>query len=94
VLLTTQYLNEADALADRVTFIDGGRVIARGSPAELKARIGDRPADLTRLMLAIERAGIEPVDYQVRTPSLDDVYFALTGHDHAEQPADTLEAAR
>ena len=132
VLLTTQYLNEADALADRVTFIDGGRSIARGSPAELKARIGsrhaefalasadearqlaaelsafeaalsgnrmriaisDRPADLARLMLAIEHSGIEPVDYQVRTPSLDDVYFALTGHDHAGQPADTLEAAR
>ena len=132
VLLTTQDLNEADALADRVTFIDGGRVIARGTPAELKARtggrhtecamasadaarqlaaklsafeatlegnrvriaIGDRTADLARLMLAVEQAGIEPVDYQVRTPSLDDVYFALTGHDHAGQPTDTLEAAR
>jgi ABC-2 type transport system ATP-binding protein len=132
VLLTTQYLNEADALADRVTFIDGGRIIARGTPAELKARIGsrqaefamasadeagqlasalsafeatpegnrvsvaigDRAADLARLMLAVERAGVEPVDYQVRTPSLDDVYFTLTGRSHPEQRADTLEAAR
>ena len=56
--------------------------------------IGDRPADLARLMLAIEQAGLEPVDYQVRTPSLDDVYFALTGHDRTEQRADTLAAAR
>jgi hypothetical protein len=45
-------------------------------------------------MLAIEHAGIEPVDYQVRTPSLDDVYFAITGRSHVEQRADTLEAAR
>jgi oleandomycin transport system ATP-binding protein len=44
VLLTTQYLDEADALADLVTFIDGGRVIACGTPAELKARVGGRHA--------------------------------------------------
>jgi ABC-2 type transport system ATP-binding protein len=132
VLLTTQYLDEADALADRITFIDRGRVIARGTPAELKARvggrhveftltsaseaaqvaaklgafgatpgdhrvrvaIGDQPADLARLMQAMEHVGIEPVDYQVRTPSLEDVYFALTGRGRAGQPADTLEAAR
>ncbi len=40
VLLTTQYLEEADQLADRVCVIDGGRVTAEGSPAELKAGIG------------------------------------------------------
>ncbi|MEV5825632.1 ATP-binding cassette domain-containing protein [Spirillospora sp. NPDC052242] len=40
VLLTTQYLEEADALADAITVIDGGRVIAAGAPAELKRRIG------------------------------------------------------
>jgi ABC-2 type transport system ATP-binding protein len=132
VLLTTQYLNEADALADRITFIDGGRVVALGTPAELKARaggryaefvltspdqagqladwlaasgataddnrvrvaIGDRPADLGRLILAVEEADLEPVDYQVRTPSLDDVYFALAGHSRAEPEANPLEAAR
>jgi ABC-2 type transport system ATP-binding protein len=132
VLLTTQYLDEADALANRITFIDRGKVIARGTPAELKARvggrhveftltsagdakqlaarlssfgaipgdhrvriaIGDHSADLARLMQAMEHVGIEPVDYQVRTPSLDDVYSALTGHNHARQRADTLEVAR
>ncbi len=40
VFLTTQYLEEADQLADRVAIIDGGRIVADGSPAELKARIG------------------------------------------------------
>jgi ABC-2 type transport system ATP-binding protein len=39
-LLTTQYLDEADRLADRIAVIDAGRVIARGTPAELKARVG------------------------------------------------------
>jgi ABC-2 type transport system ATP-binding protein len=40
VLLTTQYLDEADTLADDVVVLDHCRVIAQGSPAELKARIG------------------------------------------------------
>ncbi|MFI5717947.1 ATP-binding cassette domain-containing protein [Nocardia sp. NPDC051750] len=40
VLLTTQYLDEADRLADTVTILDGGRVIATGTPHELTASIG------------------------------------------------------
>ena len=40
VLLTTQYLDEADQLADRVAVIDHGRVIAQGTPGELKASVG------------------------------------------------------
>jgi ABC-2 type transport system ATP-binding protein len=40
LLLTTQYLDEADVLASRVAVIDGGRVIAEGPPAELKASVG------------------------------------------------------
>lgn len=40
VLLTTQYLEEADALADAITVIDRGRVIASGTPAELKREVG------------------------------------------------------
>jgi ABC-2 type transport system ATP-binding protein len=40
VFLTTQYLEEADALADRVGIIDRGRIVAEGTPASLKAQIG------------------------------------------------------
>jgi len=40
VLLTTQYLEEADRLADRIAVLDGGRIVASGTPAELKALVG------------------------------------------------------
>jgi ABC-2 type transport system ATP-binding protein len=40
IFLTTQYLEEADRLADRVGVIDAGRIVAEGSPAELKRRVG------------------------------------------------------
>ena len=64
VLLTTQYLDEADQLADRIAVTDAGRVIADGTPAELKARIGgDRlevvvrdPGDLAAAADAVRRA--------------------------------------
>jgi ABC-2 type transport system ATP-binding protein len=46
VLLTTQYLEEADALADHIMLIDHGRTVAAGSPTELKARIGDQRVDI------------------------------------------------
>ena len=46
VLLTTHYIEEADALCDRVAIIDEGRIIAEGSPSELKARV---KADLVQL---------------------------------------------
>ncbi|GAA3757928.1 oleandomycin transport system ATP-binding protein [Spinactinospora alkalitolerans] len=56
VLLTTQYLEEADQLADDIVVIDHGRVISTGTPEELKARAGTqvlqvRPVDLGRLDL-------------------------------------------
>ena len=47
VLLTTQYLEEADQLADRIAVINGGVVVAQGSPAELKNQIADQRLDLT-----------------------------------------------
>ena len=48
LLLTTQYLDEADVLASRVAVIDGGKVIAEGSPAELKASVGGQRLLITR----------------------------------------------
>jgi ABC-2 type transport system ATP-binding protein len=47
VFLTTQYLDEADELADRVAILDGGRLVAQGTPAELKARVPGGHIDLT-----------------------------------------------
>jgi len=47
VLLTTQYMEEADRLADQVTVLDRSRVIATGSPAELKAKVGGDHLELT-----------------------------------------------
>ncbi|MEU3269802.1 ATP-binding cassette domain-containing protein [Saccharomonospora sp. NPDC006951] len=47
VLLTTQYLEEADQLADRVAVVDGGHVVAEGTPAELKHQVGAERLVLT-----------------------------------------------
>jgi ABC-2 type transport system ATP-binding protein len=46
LLLTTQYLEEADAVADRVVLIDHGREVAAGTPAQLKARVGEQRVDV------------------------------------------------
>ena len=46
VFLTTQYLEEADRLADRIAVLDGGRVVADGTPAELKRQVGTQRLDL------------------------------------------------
>jgi ABC-2 type transport system ATP-binding protein len=47
ILLTTQYLEEADRLADDIVVLDHGRTVAHGSPAALKARIGDDRVDVS-----------------------------------------------
>ncbi|MBN6037844.1 ATP-binding cassette domain-containing protein [Amycolatopsis sp. 195334CR] len=46
ILLTTQYLEEADQLADRIAVLDGGRVIAEGSADQLKAKVGEERVEL------------------------------------------------
>jgi ABC-2 type transport system ATP-binding protein len=47
MLLTTQYLEEADRLADDIVVLDGGRIVAHGAPAQLKARIGGERLEVT-----------------------------------------------
>ena len=117
ILLTTQYLEEADQLAHRVAVLDGGRIVAEGTPAELKARVpgghielafadraeldaaatvldttgrddealtlqlaGDgRVSTLRTLLRQLDDASVEVEALTVRTPDLDDVFFALTG---------------
>jgi oleandomycin transport system ATP-binding protein len=71
VLLTTQYLEEADQLADDIAVIDHGKVIATGTPTQLKAKVGGwtlriQPEDRgqverVRDLLAEHRADLEPV---------------------------------
>ena len=47
VFLTTQYMEEADQLADRIAIIDWGRIVTEGTPTELKSRVGDPTLALT-----------------------------------------------
>ncbi|MDT0341409.1 ABC transporter ATP-binding protein [Streptomyces litchfieldiae] len=58
VFLTTHYLDEADALSDRLIIVDGGRIVAEGTPAELKTRFGGSPdATLQDTFIAITGRG-------------------------------------
>jgi oleandomycin transport system ATP-binding protein len=120
VLLTTQYLDEADALADAITVIDRGRVIANDTPDGLKRVVGgqriavratdpERQDDVRRILAGVSGAQPEvsgrgrltvPVDSEaalgetvnalaheqisvtelsLHLPSLDEVFFSLTG---------------
>ncbi|WP_203579404.1 ABC transporter ATP-binding protein [Microbacterium hibisci] len=71
VLLTTQYLEEAEQLADRIAILHKGRIIVNGTLGELKQLLP--PAQ---------------VEYVEKQPSLEDVFFALTGEEDAAEPGD------
>ena len=100
VLLTTQYLEEADQLAATISVIDAGRVIATGSPAQLKSRIGgdhldvvvqhagdlDAAVTLIRARLATEPS-VERELRRISTP-VDDPITALTQIAHALREKD------
>ncbi len=120
ILLTTQYMDEADQLAARIAVIDHGRKIAEGTSRDLKARVGSGvlhvtivdPAeidaavalleerlgpvhrsedgaqlavnapshgDATGALAALDAAGIEYAEFSLGSPSLEEVFFALTG---------------
>ncbi|NNE74009.1 MAG: ATP-binding cassette domain-containing protein [Acidimicrobiales bacterium] len=124
VLLTTQYLEEADYLAEQIMVIDRGRKIAEGTSDQLKDQIGGdkvrvtivKPENIQRakeaiaplcvgtveqdpqsaltltapinagggvvpgIIRALDDAGVDVVDVEVRRPTLDDVFLVLTGH--------------
>jgi ABC-2 type transport system ATP-binding protein len=125
VLLTTQYLEEADELAHRIVVVNHGLVVADGTPQELKeasksarvevtlatpspaavpaiaglvagqvhvsedgrqlsAGVDSSPGLATTLVRALDAAGVLVDNIEVRQPSLDDVFFTLTG-DHIEE---------
>jgi ABC-2 type transport system ATP-binding protein len=68
LLLTTQYLEEADELADHVVLIDHGRTVGAGTPAQLKAQIGDQRVDV----VTVDSAGFG------RLVAALDPHFVLT----------------
>jgi ABC-2 type transport system ATP-binding protein len=90
VLLTTQYLDEADQLADRIAVIDHGKVIAEGTPGELKASVGSGalhvklrdPEDraeqvLSRTLGVAVRLGSGPAALSARVSDTECVSLAL-----------------
>ncbi len=125
IFLTTQYLDEADQLADQVAVLDQGRLVAQGTPADLKrqapgshvrlrfSNAGDLDAaarvltgstrdeeDLTLrvpsdggvkslrdLLGQLDEYSINPEEFSVHTPDLDDVFLALTGRASTEEIA-------
>jgi ABC-2 type transport system ATP-binding protein len=75
ILLTTQYLEEADQLADRIVVIDGGKVIAEGTANELKSKVGkDRLelvfADAANLKQAVKKLSADVADTNDKEHSL------------------------
>jgi len=126
IFLTTQYLEEADRLCDRLAVILDGAIVAEGSPADLKREVGgevldvelaggpearDRAAAIARefdafgdatvaetddgisvtaqtarqygtdLLVALRDAGLTVTGFNIRAPTLDDVFLAITGEE-------------
>ena len=110
VLLTTQYLEEADVLADRIVVLDGGRVVADGTPDALRRAVGGEvvqvhdsagavadvlSTDGSAADVARVLGGLPPsARVTVRRPSMDEVFLHLTGDGTAAASSHPAEVGR
>lgn len=95
ILLTTQYMEEADRLADRVAVIDGGKVIAEGTTAELKDRVGKERVELEFATDAYFKKAMEVLDKAQGDPERRLISLANDGGTKKLKTVlETLEAAR
>ncbi|WP_104476255.1 ATP-binding cassette domain-containing protein [Actinokineospora auranticolor] len=78
VVLTTQYLEEADRLADRIVVLAAGAVVAGGTPAELKARVGARTTTVTFRDEWSARWAVEEFQRIGLAPTLDPDAYTVT----------------
>src|SRR5580693_3632362 len=93
VLLTTQYLEEADRLARDIVVIDHGRVIAQGTPAQLKADLGTSVVSVTLGEHdAVARAVRLLTPYSEKPPIVEDLVIELTVTDGPKAGAEVLRA--
>jgi daunorubicin resistance ABC transporter ATP-binding subunit len=93
VVLTTQYLEEADRLASRVAVIDEGRVIANDTPVELKARLGSTVIELGfGEPSRAERARALLAGRDSAAPELEGTTVRLSSHDEAHMLIEALRA--
>ena len=76
VLLTTQYLEEADRLADDIVVLDRGRVAARGTPADLKRLVGGKVVTATVRSTDLDRISRHPDEKQTATVGMARVAYA------------------